>query len=231
MARAIKAISVERGVDPAGVVLLPFGGAGAMHACAVARELNMTRLVVPPSPGLLCAYGALVADVVHERVLSLLRPLPAQFDARELVRQFAAVAVEGQVERAVTLRYQGQSFELAVPADGDLVAAFHAAHRARYGYSLPRTVELCTLRVRGVERTPAVPPPRAPLVDGAAQVGRATSRWDGRAHDTAILARERLRDGARVDGPALIVEYSATTYLPPGARAESQDGALHIELR
>ncbi|HEX4460273.1 MAG TPA: hydantoinase/oxoprolinase family protein, partial [Polyangia bacterium] len=77
MARAIKVISVERGHDPAACTLLPFGGAGALHACAVARELGMTRILVPPAPGLLCAYGALAADVVHEVVATVARVLPA----------------------------------------------------------------------------------------------------------------------------------------------------------
>ena len=160
MARAIKVVSVERGHDPARFTLLPFGGAGALHACAVARELGMTRILVPPSPGLLCAYGALAADVAHDFVATVTARRPARAcrrprspaalpaadaggGARARRRRRADPAAR-RLERAATLRYRGQSFELTVPlrrADGsvadDLVAAFHEAHRARYGYALP----------------------------------------------------------------------------------------------
>jgi N-methylhydantoinase A len=245
MARALKAISVERGHDPARFCLMPFGGAGGMHACAVARELGITRLFVPPSPGLVCAYGALVADHLHERVVARLEVLPSQLDASHLSAELAALdrSVEAALdadgvpgdrrarERWCTLRYRGQSFELAVPAAGDLVAGFHAAHAARYGYALrERAVELCSLRVRGIGRAAEVPAPQAPLEPGEPEVGSTTSRWDGRAWETPLYARRRLPDGARVAGPALIVEYSATTYLPPGARGEVSGGAIHVEL-
>ena len=125
MARAIKVISVERGADPAELTLVPFGGAGAMHACGVARELGMTRILVPPSPGLLCAWGALTADVVHERVANLHALLPVEIAAlqAELVRAVdAALAADGVAPGqrysfcSAHLRYQGQSFELAVEA-------------------------------------------------------------------------------------------------------------------
>jgi N-methylhydantoinase A len=241
MARAIKAVSVERGVDPAGLVLMPFGGAGGMHACAVARELGMKSILVPPSPGLLCAYGALVADLLHERVATLMWTLPAQARALEekrgeLEREVdAALSADGvptesrRLSGAAHLRYRGQSFDLAVDASGDLAEKFHAAHEARYGFALrDRAIELVTLRVTGRGLTPPVDPPREPLEPGAPQVGRLTARWEGRDWETPILSRARLRDP--IEGPALIVEYSATTWLPPGARAAVENGALAIAL-
>ncbi|MGZ3427428.1 MAG: hydantoinase/oxoprolinase family protein, partial [Polyangia bacterium] len=147
MARAIKVVSVERGYDPARFVLLPFGGAGGLHACAVARELGMTRLLIPPSPGLLCAYGALSADVAHDFVATRLCPAGARLPPSEVAAAFlpltqaAARALDQhggdgvdpaarRLERAATLRYRGQSFELTISlrrSDGsvpdDLVAA------------------------------------------------------------------------------------------------------------
>jgi N-methylhydantoinase A len=241
MARALKTVSVERGVDARGFALLPFGGAGAMHACGVARELGLTKILVPPSPGLLCAYGALVANLLHERVATLLQRLPIELASTRaaLEREVAAALAAGGVpesERRLTctahLRYQGQSFDLPVDAgENDLAAAFHEAHRTRYGYALPdRAVELVTLRVRGFGATPPLAPPREPPEAGDVEIGRLTSRWDGRDHQTPILARARLRDGMKLDGPALIVEYSATTYLPPGAHAEADAGCLRITL-
>jgi N-methylhydantoinase A len=252
MARAIKVVSVERGHDPAHFVLLPFGGAGGLHACAVARELGMSRILVPPSPGLLCAYGALTADVAHDFVASVERPAGARLAPSDVAAAFlpltqaAARALDGdgvdpaarRLERAATLRYRGQSFELTVPlrrADGtvpeDLVAAFHDAHRARYGYALERDVELATLRLRAVGKAPSLAPPLEPRDDGPVEIARAAVVIDGKTHDAPLLLRRRLATGVTVAGPALIAEYSATTLLPPGARADVlSTGALSITL-
>ena len=253
MARAIKVISVERGHDPAGFALLPFGGAGALHACAVARELGMRRIVVPPSPGLLCAWGALAADVAHDFVATVLRPAGAALPVAEVAPSFAPLtqAAMGALdaggvdpaarrfERAATLRYRGQSFDLTVPlgragdagAPADLVAAFHAAHRARYGYALDREVELVSLRLRAVGRSAPVPLPREASDGGAPELGRVRLRWDGVDHDAPLLSRARLLPGVTLRGPALLAEYSATTLLPADARAEVlPSGVLSIIL-
>ncbi|HEX6835988.1 MAG TPA: hydantoinase/oxoprolinase family protein, partial [Polyangia bacterium] len=255
MARAIKVVSVERGHDPAALTLLPFGGAGGLHACAVARELGMTRILVPPSPGLLCAYGALTADVAHDFVATVMRPAGARLAPSDVAAAFlplvqaatrafdrqGADAVEPaarRLERAATLRYRGQSFELTVPlrrADGsavdDLVAAFHEAHRARYGYALEREVELATLRLRAVGKVAPLPPPVEPRDAGPVEIGRAPLVLDGAVHDAPLLLRRRLAPGVTVAGPALLAEYSSTTLLPPGARADVlPSGALSITL-
>ncbi len=253
MARAIKVISVERGHDPATCTLLPFGGAGALHACAVARELGMTRILVPPSPGLLCAFGALAADVVHDVVATPRdhRPLPAgaRLAPESLAADFLplttaatrALDADGvapaarRFTRTATLRYAGQSFALPVTLErgvSDVVAAFHAMHQARYGYALPeRAVELVTLRLRGRGLTEAPPLPRESAEDGPAELGRVTLWLDGKPHDAPLLSRRRLRAGVSVRGPALIAEYSATTLLTADARADVlPSGALAITL-
>ncbi|MFI5288160.1 MAG: hydantoinase/oxoprolinase family protein [Polyangia bacterium] len=245
MARALKSISSERGHDPKDFVLVPFGGAGGMHACAVARELGMSRILVPPSPGLLCAYGALIAEVMRELVRTRLVTLGPSCDAASFDGEFAALEAEAaraldaqgvpeaarSLERSCTLRYLGQSFELAVPAAGELVAGFHAAHRARYGYVLDRPVELVTLRLRARGQIAPSPPPEEAHEAGDPEVGRITTIWQGRGYGAAIVQRRRLTAGARVDGPALIVEYSATTFVPPGARAEALSyGALLLTI-
>ena len=252
MARAIKVVSVERGHDPAALTLLPFGGAGGLHACQVARELGMTRILVPPSPGLLCAYGALGADVAHDFVATRLRPAGARLSPADVAADFLplteaatrALEADGvepaarRLERAATLRYRGQSFELTVPlrrADGsaveDLVAAFHEAHRARYGYALEREVELATLRLRAVGKRPPLPAPAEPRDAGPVEVGRAALVVGGETHDAPLLLRRRLQPGVTLAGPALLAEYSSTTLLPPGARADVlPSGALVITL-
>jgi N-methylhydantoinase A len=200
----------------------------------------------------LCAYGALAADVAHDFVATVLRPAGARLPPSEIAHAFlplteaAARRLDGdgvdpaarRLERAATLRYRGQSFELTVPlrrADGgaceDLVAAFHDAHRARYGYALPHEVELVTLRLRAVGKVAPPPPPVEPRDAGAVEIGRAPLILDGRRHDAPLLARRRLVPGVTVDGPALIAEYSSTTLLPAGARAEVlPTGALAVTL-
>ncbi|MCA1665464.1 MAG: hydantoinase/oxoprolinase family protein, partial [Myxococcales bacterium] len=255
MARAIKVVSVERGHDPARFTLLPFGGAGALHACAVARELGMTRILVPPSPGLLCAYGALSADIAHDFVASVMQPAGARLAPSDVAAAFlpltqaATRAFEQQggdavepaarrFERTATLRYRGQSFELALPlkrADGsaveDLVAEFHAAHRARYGYALDRDVELATLRLRAVGTVAPLPPPIEARDAGPVEIARAALVIERKTHDAPQLLRRRLAPGVAVAGPALIAEYSSTTLLPPDARAEVlPSGALLVSM-
>ena len=154
-----------------------------------------------------------------------------------------------RLERAATLRYRGQSFALTVPlsradpagatvpepataAPADLVAAFHQAHRARYGYALEREVELVTLRLRAVGKVASLPPPAEPRDDGPVEIARAPLLLDGETHDAPLLLRRRLRPGITVAGPALIAEYSSTTLLPPGARAEVlPSGALSVTMR
>jgi N-methylhydantoinase A len=243
MARAVRTLSVERGHEPAALSLLAFGGAGGLHACALMRELGMREVVVPPAPGLLCAYGALAADAAFDFVDTMWRELPA--GEGEVASRFAALERAGEAAldeegvaadararaRTCAMRYRGQAYDLVIPAagplgdaaDAGLVEAFHAAHRARYGYVLAQPVELVSLRLRAVGRRPSVPLPSEPPEPGDPVVGRASLFVDGVAAEAPILRRRRLAPGARVLGPALIVEYSATTYLPPGAAARVAD--------
>jgi N-methylhydantoinase A len=211
----------------------------------VARELEMRRILVPPSPGLLCAYGALAADVRYDLVSTRLRPAPGRLDVAALAGEWlpltqaamAALDRDGvppearKLERWASLRYRGQSFELVVAARGDLVAAFHAAHRERYGYALAdRDVELVTLRLRAVGRVPVPPVPREPLEPGPVELARVALVLDGVTTEAPLLARARLRPGVTLAGPALIAEYSATTLVAQGWRGEVlPSGALLLE--
>ena len=120
-------------------------------------------------------------------------------------------------------------------ADGstveDLVAAFHDAHRERYGYALERDVELATLRLRAVGKVAPLPPPVEPRDAGPAEIARTPLILDGNPHDAPLLLRRRLLPGVSIAGPALIAEYSATTLLPSDARADVlPSGALAITL-
>ncbi|MSP61828.1 MAG: hydantoinase/oxoprolinase family protein [Myxococcales bacterium] len=236
-ARAIRTISVERGHDPRDFTLVAFGGAGAMQACDVAAELGITRVLVPPVPGLLCAYGALCADVTRDRVATRLRLTGPSLDVAALASEFAPLEAAARADlddegvptadrrfvRSSDLRYAGQSYELGIelPARGpfDVVAAFHDAHRRRFGFSSPaRPVERVALRVHARGLTAPVPPLTQAIEPGDPRIG------------DRLLLRARLRPGATVDGPALIVDHSATVHVAAGWRATVDgDGALHLQ--
>lgn len=238
MEKAIRVISIERGYDPRDYTLVAFGGAGGLHACELAAALEMPRVLVPDFPGALSALGILRADVVRDlaqtvrlAVASLRGVLP------QLARAFRAIEQNGlrqmraegfppprvRAERFLDLRYSGQAYELTVPAAGNFVAAFHRAHERRYGYADPaRPVEIVNVRARLIGRTPK---PELPRLRASRTLERPRPMTTRRAFfrrrplPTAFYDRTRLRPGHRFAGPAVIVEYSATTALPPGWRA------------
>jgi N-methylhydantoinase A len=148
MLRALRLVSVERGHDPRELALVAFGGAGPLHACALAEELEIETVLVPAAAGVLSALGLAVADERRDSVRSYVCPLEG---AGELPN-------EGEAE----LRYRGQSFELAVPLQDDLAEAFHDAHEARYGYAdRERPIELVAVRTADVRPGPALVLPRS----------------------------------------------------------------------
>jgi N-methylhydantoinase A len=148
MLRALRLVSVERGYDPRELAMVAFGGAGPLHACALAEELGISSVLVPEAAGVLSALGLAVGDERQDFVESFVRPLE---DAGEL-------PAEGEAD----LRYAGQSFELTVPLSEDLADAFHRAHEARYGYADPaRPVELVAVRTAEVRSGPELRLPRA----------------------------------------------------------------------
>ena len=152
MLRALRVVSVERGHDPRDFALVAFGGAGPLHACALADELGCRRVLVPAAAGVLSALGLVVGDERRDHVRSLVRPLA---DAGELPQ-------EGEA----SLRYRGQSFELSVPLGPELEERFHRAHEERYGYAdRGRPVELVAVRWADV-----VPGPAVDLPDGSRRV-------------------------------------------------------------
>jgi N-methylhydantoinase A len=193
MERALRRVSVERGHDPADFWLLAFGGAGPLHACALAGRLGMKGVVVPRWPGLLSALGMLLSDTTVEKSRTVLgREIPW----RELERE-ALAEVRGRVERYVEARYQGQSHEIRIPERAD----FHEAHRRLYGFTRREPVEIVNA---GVRVTAERPKPRLPLL---ARGGRT---WTG------SVDRAALRAGDRVKGPAVVSEDNATCWVERG---------------
>jgi N-methylhydantoinase A len=247
MMGAIRLISVQRGYDPRDFVLVAFGGAGPLHANALARELGIPTVLIPPSPGISSALGMLMTDLKHEFVATR-RQLLARVDPAALAALFhafegqgsALLAREGVAEpqrvqlRTAELRYQGQSYELPLtvppgsltPQDLEaLQEAFHAAHARAYGYAAREDpVELVNVRVTalGVSPKPQLKALPRGTGDSAGAVKASRPVWfseEAGFRPCPILDRYRLRWGDVVTGPAVIEEPDSTTVVHPGYRA------------
>jgi N-methylhydantoinase A len=254
MERALRVVSVERGHDPRDFSLVAYGGAGPLHAAELAAELDVPRVVVPRSAGVLSALGLLISDAVYEEGVSAVRPW-AEVDPAALTERFEAMAQEGRerldaegyppdrrrFERAVDLRYRGQSFDLRVPVpEGRLDAAtldavaerFHERHERRYGHASPdEPVELVTVRLRsrGVVDPPALSMDEGGATDPAPRTTRA-ARFDGEVDETPVYDRSALGPGAALAGPAVIEGVESTAVVPPEADAHVDDlGNVVIE--
>lgn len=231
MEGALRLISVERGHDPEDLILVAFGGAAPLHAAELAARLGVKQVLVPPSPGTLSARGILVADVRKDVSRSVLRrgdevrmeALAPELQALEATAR-EELAAEGfrdeeiSVARTIDARYRGQSYELSVPATAEWVGSFHAAHRARFGFQRDDAgVEAVTVRVTA--RVPVVRP--SELKVEPAQLSLEPERrprvWlEGEWGEVPLHRRDALGAGHRLTGPAIIIDYSATTWLPPG---------------
>ncbi|MFQ5700303.1 MAG: hydantoinase/oxoprolinase family protein [Acidobacteriota bacterium] len=256
MTRAIRVISLYRGYEPGDFTLLAFGGAGGLHAAALAGALEMRHAVVPHGPGVFSAFGMTVSDVMRDRSRSLLAVAAAVSPTR-LEEEFARLEescrrdleADGVTrsrmvcERTLDLRYAGQSHELNLPFERQgrgWQELFHDEHRRRFGYDRPdQPIEIVTLRVRGIGRIEA-PPERKIDSRGrslrGARLGSRPVTWRGKPADTAVYLRDKIppSGGAggeeALDGPALILDSGATTFVPPSWRAHLDHGGhLHLE--
>jgi 5-oxoprolinase (ATP-hydrolysing) len=230
MARAIRSVSLAKGCDPRDYVLVAFGGAAAQHACAVADELGITRVLSHPDAGLLSAYGIGLAEPERHRMLGVYRPysthelteLEPRFleleDAtrRELVEEGAAIE-RVATRRSLDLRYRGLDAFLTIdqPADGDYGTAYEAEHRRRFGYAhLGRPLEIVAIRVNAVAPAVAALPP-------STQVTPVDVTED---NPVATYERVKLQPGHVVRGPALIVESYSTNVVDAGWQASMLTG-------
>lgn len=227
MESALRRVSVERGYDPRDFTLLAFGGAGPLHACDLAEALGIRQVLIPAAPGALSALGILDADVRREfsRTVMLLpgsgRIERVYHELEEEARQaFAAEGERPGMTRWADLRYQGQGFELRVRWSRDAVTRFHQLHAQAYGYAdRARAVEIVTLRVQAVVAARSRRVARAVMKKGdghEALLGGHRVFEQGRWRRGSLYDRVGLRPGATITGPAVIVELSATTWLPTG---------------
>jgi N-methylhydantoinase A len=226
MTRAIRSITVERGHDPRQFGLVAFGGAGPMHATALADALDIDRVIVPRACGVLSAYGLLAANEKHDAAQTYRTPLADidtdavedAYDAlAESVRDDASAPNAAHIERAADCRYAGQSFELTIPVDEPLDPAaleerFHAAHDTAYGYRMDDVVELVTLRTTAtIERAPSTP---AYAGEGEPRKAHREAVFGDTRHETPIYAREALPADHELTGPAICEQNESTVVVP-----------------
>ncbi len=240
MIRALRVVTVERGVDPRGYALLPFGGAGPMHGAALADELEIARIVCPRASGVLSALGLIAAG--HRRdtartVLLAADEITASRVAEE-VRALSAPLLEGmegaEVEVVYELRYRGQAFELPIPGTPEpdparLAEDFAREHEARYGYRDPAgKLELVTIRVAAVEPGPE-PRPMAAAVGDLTEDQR-EARFAGEWAITSVF-RGEPKAGFAAPGPCVFELPEATLVLPPGWESSVDEAGTIMAVR
>jgi len=238
MEKAIRRISVERGYDPREFSLFCFGGAGAMHAAYLAKLLNIPRVIVPENPGLLSAMGMLMADVIKDYSVTVMKN-QNQVDLSVLEKDFSSIEKQGieelkkqgiredqiRTERYLDMRYEGQSYEIIVPFKRDFLTMFHKLHEKLYGYKKTYAqVQIVNLRVRvrGYTEKPTIKKYELweEKISDRAFVMEKEAIFEGKKFTLPVLKRDELVPGNRIKGPAIVVEYSSTTVIPPFAQAQ-----------
>jgi N-methylhydantoinase A len=255
MEKALRVVSIERGRDPRDCALVAFGGAGGLHACALAEALGIPQVIIPALPGALSALGILASDVVKDYSRTVLLSCPGKMPRERLAEEFAKLEkratqeFEGEgwagkvhCKPSLDLRYRGQGYELNIPFTGKLLADFHEEHQRRYGYAhTSREVEIVTLRLRAFVKPKAThvatdTPPglsraesrgSGPAKAHSSSIPKTQVLFEGRKLPTGVFSRGDLQPGKKYRGPVIITEYSATTVIPPG-RAFHLDPAQNL---
>jgi len=239
IAKKIRQAAQEKGCTIDEMTLVPWGGAGPLHACEIAESLNISKIIVPPHPGVLSARGILEADLIDDRGRTVMLSSELPKVSSTIVKHFKELkniireklqkdnSGNGKIdfEEFVDIRYPGQSSEIRVPYSRNFIQAFHAQHKSIYGHSDPSLpVEIVTVRVRGRIRTPSDgssgqkgkssnPPERALIQERSVFIG-------GKHLATPYFLRSLLSPGNIIKGPAIIMEYSSTTLIPDGFKGE-----------
>jgi N-methylhydantoinase A len=258
MAQAIRTLTVEKGIEPRDFALVAFGGAGPMHAAFLAQELEVSEVIVPRHPGAFSAWGMLETEIRKDFARAYFTPLAdldhdhlasaAATQEREAIEALAEDGVApglARVEHALDIRYVGQEYTLTIPLasaaepreasfDEAIAARFDEAHDQRFGHANPGApVELVALRSTGLGDLGRVQPQRSgPRTNGRYPYEERPIVF-GRGERTArIVRRDDVAAGAVIEGPAVIVEATATTVVPPGSTLMVDDfGSLVIAVR
>ena len=255
MSLSVRAVSVEKGYDPRDCALVPSGGGGALHAIAIARELSVPRVIIPPLPAHFSALGMLMADLKHDYVQTFVREL-AETTGLQIADAFAALersAVETLNEegakpeqivmrRFLDMRYRGQEYTLPVPIDEDLYALtdfdvirarFDQLHQEHYGHSAPKEpVMMVNLRLSALCRFDK----KLPLASGwrdkdGGEHGRRKVIFEKEPVPCSIYLRSGFKPGDRLEGPAVIEDMGATILVYPGDKMQVNDfGHIVIDV-
>src|SRR3989454_5133003 len=238
---ALRAATVEKGLDPREMVLVAFGGAGPMFACEVAGQLAIEKIVVPPAAGLLSSLGLLLAEPLHDSVRTVLGDAESangkelenifhgmEARARNLLRIEGVEEKDVSYQRFVDMRYQGQSYELSVPLRGKIIARgvvrsairdFHQRHQTKYGYSQPdKPVEIVNVRSYCRGKAGTIASVTNTLAEGGLPKTRRVWFMDGGSIECQVLQRNSLPPGSKGKGPCVIEDYDSTLLIPPHAR-------------
>jgi N-methylhydantoinase A/oxoprolinase/acetone carboxylase beta subunit len=232
MERAIRVVSVERGHDPRRFALLAFGGAGGMHACEIARELEIGTVLVPRHAGVLSALGMLMADVRRDYSASVLvrsdrlsggdlksRLAPLVARARKELAAEGFSPARRRIQQLADVRYAGQSYEISVPFSAEYRREFDRRHEKMYGYANPgRPTEVVAVRVAaaGITEKPPLPRARAQGAVTPRPAARRSGRFDGRMVSVSYFRWPDVAPGSRARGPAVITGAEASVVIPPG---------------
>ncbi len=226
MAQALRVISIQRGSDPQGFTLMSFGGAGGLHVCALADALGMREAIVPVQGGVLSALGMLVARRSREQSRTLAtgidtisdRQLNQQFDAlarevRQALEDEGVAAHQITLQRSIDMRYRGQAYNLNLDWQNieKSAAQFQQLHEQRYGHRLQQTIELVNIRVRAFGPKAQITLPE--LKSGAGAAAEQQANLYGVNNKVAVWQRDKLQPQQQINGPALITETVATTFI------------------
>ncbi len=230
MVRALRVMSVERGEDPKDFTLVSFGGAGGLHVCALAEELEMSKALVPVNAGVLSALGMLAADASRERSRTINKRLK-DCDADNIEQSFSELVAHArselisnaersseariQISQTIDVRYQGQSNTLNIPWQNlqNIEQAFHQKHKGSYGHDLDVDIELVNLRVRAIEQRHSFQLPAWQATEASKDE---LTTMPSIGNPVAVINRAGLNVGQKIAGPALITEISSTTWIAEG---------------
>ncbi len=249
MERALRLVSLERGFDTRRFTLVSFGGAGGLHACALAEALKIKRILIPAYPGAFSALGVLLADVIKDYRKTVMLS-GTNRTSRELTKQFLSLKKQAQIEmrneriapsllefkRSLGLRYLGQSFELEVEFNDQWEVAendFHQLHQKRYGHSNPgASVEIVNLHLRAIGATQKPQLPKNKVKNHQAKSAAKIEIWrEGKLVKIDLYDRSNLKSGARISDGGLVIEYGSTTMIERGWEGKIDAGGNLILVK
>lgn len=258
MARQMRVLTIERGIDPRSCSLVAFGGGGPAHAVELARELDIPEVIIPPAPGVTSAFGLLLADLRHDGVQTVLLEIRRDGEGSGVAEQLEVVFTRLEAEvlaqlpikdeaampvvwREVEARYFRQGHELRVtapssPLDADAVARlsreFDRAHADRFGYAMEdEPILIVNALVTSVIPPPALNLRPSPASDSHTHPGHRSVLFDGTLHTTPVVSRQHFTGGVSLPGPVIVEQLDCTTVVPPGSRvSDDEHGNLVITV-